>query len=280
MANFQQAHQYGHAEARQKIKEVQAEMERRKNLIYKLPNGGGDLEFVWVPGGVLTMEGGHQVTLKEFRISKYPITQRQYHAIMGNNPSHFTANLVASEELKPIDSGNKIDRPVEPGKISKFDRPVEQVTWQDACNFCTALSGQDYMGKQTVSLPSETQWEWAARGATKSKGYIYAGSQDLNTVGWYDQNSKGKTHPVGQKTANELEIHDMSGNAWEWCMDNWQGSMNVLPKDGTPLASGGNSSAHTVRGGAWFLNSSLCTVSYRNGGNRSSDDIGFRVVLC
>ena len=192
LANFQQAEQYGHAEARQKIKEVQAEIERRKNLIYKLPNGGGDLEFVWVPGGVLTMEGGHKVTLKEFRISKYPITQRQYQAIIKNNPSHFQGDDLTPEEKQK--------------GLTHLDRPVERVTWHDACKFCTELSGQDYMGKQTVSLPSETQWEWAARGATKSKGYTYAGSNDLKAVGWYDQNSNSKTHPVGQKTGNEWLI--------------------------------------------------------------------------
>ena len=284
LTGFQQAEQYGHSEARQKAQEVRSEQERRKNLIYKLPNGGGDLEFVWVPGGVLKMEGGHEVTLKEFRISKYPITQRQYFAIMKTNPSHFTADLVQSEEKKPIDSGNKIDRPVESGKISKFDRPVEQVTWDQAGEFCTKLSGQDYMGKQKVSLPSETQWEWAARGATLSKGYTYTGSNNLDEVGWHGGSSgmsKGKTHPVGQLQGNELEIHDMSGNVWEWCMDNWASSSNILPTDGTPLTNGGDSSYRALRGGSWNDNSSGCTSA-----NRCYDlpdyrhyYYGFRVVL-
>jgi len=278
LADFEQAHQHGHREARQKAQEVKAEQERRKNLIYKLPNGGGDLEFVWVPAGVLKMEGGHEVTLKEFRISKYPITQRQYFAIMKTNPSHFTADLVQSEEKKPIDSGNKIDRPVESGKISKFARPVEQVTWDQAGEFCTKLSGQDYMGKQKVSLPSETQWEWAARGATLSKGYTYAGSNTVQEVAWYDQNSKSKTHPVGQLKGNELEIHDMSGNVWEWCMDNWTDSPNVLPRGGTPY-KGGDSSGHAVRGGSWDINSSDCRCARRVRFDDRINIQGFRVVL-
>ena len=132
------------------------------------------------------------------------------------------------------------------------------------------------MGKQTVSLPSETQWEWAARGATKSKGYTHAGSNHLDEVGWYSNNTKSKTHPVGQLKDNKLEIHDMSGNVWEWCKDNWTSSSNVLKADGTPSTSGGS---HALRGGSWHYDSSNCAVSYRNYFNSSFYYIGFRVVL-
>jgi hypothetical protein len=132
------------------------------NKVFNLPNNGGKLELIAVPGGTLVMERGHRVNLKPFLMGKYPITQRQYQALMGNNPSCFEGDL---------------------------DCPVEWVSWDDAITFCQKLSG---ILKQKIDLPSETQWEWAARGATKSKGYIYAGSNNLDEVGWYWENSGDK----------------------------------------------------------------------------------------
>ena len=209
------------------------------------------VEFVRVPGGVLTMKGGHKVTLKGFHISKYPITQRQYQAVMGQNPSHFKGNL---------------------------ECPVECVGWQDAIVFCQKLSK---ILKQTIDLPSETQWEWAARGATKSKGFQFAGSNNLDEVGWYDQNSGGKTHPVGQKKPNELGLYDMSGNVWEWCKDNWTANPSELPQDVTHLIKGGNSDRRALRGGSWINNSSHCSSASRlyNSPDSRNLDFGFRVVL-
>jgi len=225
------------------------------NLSFDLPNNGGKLELIAVPAGTLVMEGGHRVQLPAFHIGKYPVTQRQYQAVMGQNPSMFSGQ----------------------------NNPVENVSWHDAQEFCTKLTG--VLKRQDgyeVNLPSETMWEWAARGATKSKGYTYAGSNNLDEVGWYGYEQSGNTtHPVGQKNPNELGIYDMSGNVWEWCKDSWTGRTNVLPADGTPLTRGGDSSYRALRGGAWDYNSSNCTSAYRNLNfpGIKLNYYGFRVVL-
>ena len=227
-----------------------------KNQTFDLPNNGGKLELIAVPGGILTMEGGHRVQLQPFLIGKYPVTQRQYQAVIGKNPSHFKGGFF--------------------GRGNLDDHPVEQVSWQDAIVFCKKLSE---LLKQTIDLPSETQWEWAARGATKSKGFQFAGSNNLDEVGWYDQNSGGKTHPVGQKKPNELGLYDMSGNVWEWCKDNWTENVTGLPVDGSPLTPGDDSD-RLLRGGSWYLNAKYCRSASR--GHYAPDarglSNGFRVV--
>jgi|GEM_PF-4580754 formylglycine-generating enzyme required for sulfatase activity len=221
------------------------------NKGFDLPNNGGRLELIEVPRGTLVMKAGHRVNLKPFWIGKYPVTQRQYQAVIGKNPSHFKGNL---------------------------ECPVENVNWYDAITFCQKLSQR--LGK-TIDLPSETMWEWAARGATKSKGYTYAGSNNLEGVGWYDKNSGKTTHPVGQKQPNELGLYDMSGNVWEWCMDNWIDSVNVLPQNGTALTQGGDSSYRAVRGGSWinYPEDCRCARRFRYDPCVRGNIRGFRVVL-
>ena len=219
-----------------------------KNQTFDLPNNGGKLELIAVPGGILIMEGGHRVQLQPFLIGKYPVTQRQYQAVIGKNPSHFKGNL---------------------------ECPVERVSWQDAIVFCQELSK---ILKQGIDLPSETQWEWAARGATQSQGFEYAGSNNLDEVGWYGQNSGSTTHPVGQKKPNELGLYDMSGNVWEWCEDVWSNDLNVLPANGTPLNSG-DSRFHAMRGGSWNNYSANCRCVLRDRNLNGLNPRGFRVVL-
>jgi formylglycine-generating enzyme required for sulfatase activity len=233
---------------------------------FTLPNNGGTLAFIAVPGGTLVMEGGHRVNLKPFLMGKYPVTQRQYEAVIGKNPSRFTGDL---------------------------ERPVEWVSWHDAIAFCQKLS--QLLGEK-IDLPSETQWEWAARGATQSKDYTYAGSNKLDEVGWYWENSGDqrlsggwdydkitknncRTHPVGQKKSNELGIYDMSGNVWEWCQDSWANNVEQLPQDGTPFTN--SDSTRVLRGGSWNLNARICRSANRNRyrNNHSYYNRGFRLIL-
>lgn len=189
----------------------------------------------------------HLVKLDGFHISRYPVTQAQWVAVMGNNPSYFSGC---------------------------DDCPVEQVSWNDIQDFIRKLNQQT--GKN-YRLPTEAEWEFAARGGNLSKGYRYAGSDDLSSVAWYLDNSGGKTRAVGQKQANELGIYDMSGNVWEWCED-WSGdyssSAQTNPKG--PL----NGERRVLRGDS-FDDAVDCRVSLRGDGGPDEDcsNVGFRLVL-
>ncbi|MEZ4776763.1 MAG: SUMF1/EgtB/PvdO family nonheme iron enzyme [Bacteroidia bacterium] len=189
----------------------------------------------------------HEVRLSPFEISKFPITQRQWEAIMGDNPSRFK------------------DCP---------DCPVESVSWNDAKKFLTKfneLTGLDFR------LPTEAEWEYAARGGRLSKGFKYAGSTDPKEAGWFDKNAKGKTHPVGQKIPNELGIYDMSGNVWEWCQD-WYGPYAEQPQsDPTGPETG---VFRVVRGGSWSSSAGSLRVSGRSlfGPDDRDINIGFRIA--
>jgi len=189
----------------------------------------------------------HEVTVSSFSIAKYPVTQKQWRALMGSNPS----NCVGEEH------------------------PVERVSWQDAQAFIQKLN--TLTGKQ-YRLPTEAEWEYAARGGSQSKGYKYSGSNDVNTVAWYDLNSGNKSHPVGLKEPNELKIYDMSGNVWEWCSD-WYGKYSDLPQTNPPGPSSGI--AHVIRGGTYVIQSQCVRVSMRSGAttNLTNPYIGFRLAL-
>ena len=237
-----------------------------------------DPSFIFVPAGNLIMiEEGCRVQVPEFHIGKFPVTQRQYQAVMGDNPSFFTDALVQSEEIKPLE------------ELDPLSRPVETVTWHQALEFCEKLTEILQISGYEVRLPSETMWEWAAKGATQRQGYTYAGGNDLSQVGWHDDNSNGKTHPVGQKQPNELGIYDMSGNVWECCADYWAENPNNLPKDGKPLLSerGGIPNYRPIRGGSWFNHGNFNNLDYCSSGFRMSSPTrsnggecrGFRVVL-
>ena len=219
------------------------------------------MKMLYVEGGTFTMgatsEQGsdaesdenpaHSVQLDSYYISATEVTQAQWQAVMGTNPSYFKGS----------------------------NRPVENVSWHDAQAFCRELS--NITGK-TYLLPTEAQWEYAARGGNKSRQNKYSGSYAIDAVAWYTDNSGGATHDVGAKRPNELGIYDMSGNVWEWCSD-WYGS---YPSSSQINPTGPSSGSNRVlRGGGWGDGAGYCRVSYRDYDDPSDRDYdgGFRVVL-
>ena len=236
--------------------------------------------MVSIPAGSFN-NGTSTVTLSAFRMSKYDITQSKYQAIMGYNPSSFSGNSDAAT------------------------CPVEWVTWFDAVEFCNKLSTADGLTpvysitgrtpasgypitSATVSptwtnsgyrLPTEAQWEYAARAGTTTTYYWGNDSSDA-TVGqyaWYGTNSSSKTHAVGQKLPNAWGLYDMAGNVWQWCWDWWGTYPGGAQTDPMGAASGAD---RVGRGGSWLYGASSCTVSLRsnNDPNYQSINVGFRVV--
>ena len=189
----------------------------------------------------------HSVTLSSYSIGETEVTQALWKAVMGTNPSNHQGDNL----------------------------PVEKVSWNDCQTFITKLN--QLTGK-TFRLPTEAEWEFAAKGGTKSKGYTYSGSNTLGDVAWYINNSSSKTHEVATKPANELGIYDMSGNVWEWCQD-WYGSYSSSAQTNpTGPASGTD---RVYRGGSWDTGSRGCRSAQRNFSYPVTlhDGLGLRLVL-
>jgi formylglycine-generating enzyme required for sulfatase activity len=167
----------------------------------------------------------HQVTLQAFDIGAYEVTQAQYLAVMGTNPSYFQGTSY-------------------PDSAS---RPVEMVNWYDARAFCTALSA---LTGRTFTLPSEAQWEYACRAGTTTL-YSYGDSDALlGDYAWWSLNSGGQTHPVGTKLSNNWGLYDMMGNVWEWCLDSLHTNYVGAPNDGSAWEPDTGSN-RLIRGGSW-----------------------------
>ena len=226
-----------------------------------------NLEMIAIPGGTFMMgspegEGDkdekpqHEVTVQAFYMGKYPITQAQYQQIMGNNPSKFKGD----------------------------ERPVEQVSWNDAVEFCQRLSKQT--GKE-YRLPTEAEWEYACRAGTKTP--FYFGSKLTTKLARCQANIGGsilsllpvgdKTTSVGQFTPNAFGLYDMHGNVWEWCQDKWHDNYKGAPTDGSAWLSG-KSSTKVRRGGSWSYNPWYCRSAYRVRvvPVYSDSNLGFRVA--
>lgn len=221
--------------------------------------GSGFPELVVLPGGRFQMgstqysdeQPVHTVNVASFALGKYPVTQGQWKQVMGNNPS-FCSN-----------GGDRC--------------PVENVSWDDAQAFIQKLNQQT---GHTYRLPSEAEWEYACRAGSTGQWCFGDDESQLTHYAWYDNNSGGKTHPVGEKKANAFGLHDMHGNVWEWCEDKWSGNYHGAPSDGRAWVDGGGV-ARVTRGGTCYRLARVTRAAYRNKDlpdSRSHNYYGFRVA--
>ena len=244
-----------HVDAARAAQQRLREQDPRQRILAQV-----NAQMVRVPGGTFTMgcireqtdcnddeKPAHQVRVRSFELSKYEVTQEVWEAVMGENPSHQNCSQC----------------------------PVEQVSWDNVQAFLWKLN----VGGGRYRLPSEAEWEYAARGGQRSRGYQYAGSDNPDAVAWYGENSGGETHPVGQKRANELGLYDMSGNVHEWVQDCWNGNYRGAPSDGRAWESG-ECRRRVLRGGSWYNFPRNLRSAYRlwNSADNRNSDYGFRVA--
>ncbi len=237
--------------------------------MHEIPLEGSDaIQLVEVePGEFMMGEGNasddelrHLVKLShKFWMGRYEITQKQWQAVMGDNPSNFKND----------------------------DNPVERITWNEAMKFCEKLNemAADAIPEgYKVSLPTEAQWEFAARGGKKTKYYPYSGSDIIDDIAWHSENSNARAQPVGMKFPNELNLYDMTGNVWEWCLDACAWENKVITdtyRDGVvdPVSMQGD--LHIIRGGGWLSSPKNCRISNRLccDTNFKIYNLGLRIVL-
>jgi formylglycine-generating enzyme required for sulfatase activity len=221
---------------------------------------GVTFKMIKVDGGTFTMgatteqqkpvadeKPTHQVKLSSYYIGETVVTQALWVAVMGSNPSEFKGSNL----------------------------PVESVSWDDCQRFISKLN--NITGKH-FRLPTEAEWEFAARGGNKSNGYQYAGSNTLSDVAWYKENSYNQTHSVMAKNPNELGLYDMSGNVWEWCQD-WKGFYGYSSVTNPPGVTSGHE--RVFRGGCWTANARSCRTANRSGNTPDGRyyNLGFRLAM-
>ena len=214
--------------------------------------------MVFVEGGTFQMGSDddsidempvHQVTLSDYYIGQTEVTQELWQAVMGSNPSY---------------SGFKGAK-----------NPVNFVSWNECQDFIRKLNS---LTGANFRLPTEAEWEFAARGGNKSRGYQYSGSNDLGSVAWYKANASSKVHPVGSKLPNELGLYDMSGNVWEWCADWYSGSYYGTSPCTNP--TGPTTGEFRVdRGGSWDSNAAGCRVANCVGGAWDDKAATWHIVI-
>ena len=216
-------------------------MTKKRNQNKTYTANGVSFNMVYVAGGTFQMgsnDGGsdeqpvHSVTLSDYYIGQTEVTQELWQAVMGSNPSY--------------------------SRFKGAKNPVNDVSWNDCQEFISKLNR---LTGGRFRLPTEAEWEYAARGGNKSRGYIFSGSNYLGSVAWYFDNSGGEAHPVGCKSPNELGLYDMSGNVWEWCSDRY----GYYPSSSQINPTGASSGSYRVsRGGGWFCDAAYCRVAIRD----------------
>ena len=241
--------------------------EEPSNVVKTFTVNGVSFDMVAVEGGAFVMgatpeqgndaesneKPAHNVTLSDYYIGKFEVTQDLWLAVMGSWPGP-----------APSDSCGVGD-----------DYPAYYVSWDDCYSFVRKLN---QLTGVNFRLPTEAEWEYAARGGSKSMGYRYSGSNIIDDVAWYANNSGGKAHPVGTKSPNELGIYDMSGNVYEWCQG-WYGSYGSDPQTNPQGPSSGP--GRVFRSGSRGSNAKSCRVSNRcnDHPNYRNSIYGFRLAL-
>ncbi|MCO5384357.1 MAG: formylglycine-generating enzyme family protein [Methanosarcina barkeri] len=219
------------------------------------------MELVLIPAGEFMMgspseeqgryddEGPvHEVTIKNsFYMGKYPVTQKQWKRVMGNNPSNFKGEA----------------------------RPVESVSWKEVQTFVQKLNEKE--GADKYRLPSEAEWEYACRAGTQTRYSFGDDESKLNEYAWYDKNSGSETHPVGQKKPNSWDLYDMHGNVWEWVQDGWHSNYNGAPSDGSAWEDG-SGSYRVDWGGRWSSRARGCRSAVRDDPEGRFNGLGFRLL--
>jgi formylglycine-generating enzyme required for sulfatase activity len=243
-----------------------------KNIVFTV--NGVEFEMIFVDGGTFIMgctpeqkgcgkeeKPTHSVSLSDFYMGKYEVTQKLWHAVMGVNIRHLS-NLLKKDVRGEGD-----------------DYPMYYVRYSDCEEFCGKLNrllSNELPDGYRFSIPTEAQWEYAARGGKNSRSNKYSGSNNIDEVSWYSKNSGNKTREVGLKRSNELDIYDMSGNVWEWCQD-WGGNYGKKPQTNPKGPNKG--SYRVIRGGSSTCDSEYGRVSCRRFFAPSNHDYGLRLVL-
>jgi formylglycine-generating enzyme required for sulfatase activity len=280
-------------------RETQGKPETANTSVADMPD-----DMVFVEGGTFTMgctieqgydcssKPAHSVTVGSFYLAKHEVTQKLWTAVMGENPIDAVKKDIEEHLAKTKRRGRWLYKK-ELHTVAALlgdNLPVVYVSWYDTQKFIEKLNA---MSGKSYRLPTEAEWEFAARGGNKSKGYRYSGGNNVGDVAWYgcdsfaslggcmveckDGNSGGKTHPVGTKTPNELGLYDMSGNVKEWVND-WEGDYS---SDDRTNPTGPSKGAYRIlRGGEWGQEARYCKVSERNSFPPLADDdgLGFRLA--
>jgi len=215
-------------------------------------------EFVDIAPGKFTREGSDIQIRHAFRIAKYEVPQNLWEAVMGGNPSKWK------------------------GKRNS----VEMLSFQEAQEFCAKATARMRQAKlidetQEIRLPTEAEWEYAARAGTKTKYSFGDDVADLDAHAWHTGNAAGNDPPVGAKKPNPWKLYDVHGYLWEWCSDVWHDTYEGAPVDGSAWTAGGDEKRRVIRGGSWKDKAEALTSSYRRGvpAELKDDAVGLRCVL-